>query len=63
MMRSRWGAGGVHQKGSGESAEFPTGVKEVLTLLVKSQRSISNAAGVGLTNGMYPISLPFKPCL
>jgi hypothetical protein len=30
-----------------ESAEFPTGVKEVMTLLVKLRRSIVNAMGVG----------------
>jgi hypothetical protein len=34
-----------------------------LTLLVKSRRSISNAAGVSLTKGTYPISLAFKRCM
>jgi hypothetical protein len=43
-----------------ESAEFPIEVKEVLTLLVKSRWSISNAIGVSVTGERYSISLAFK---
>jgi hypothetical protein len=42
------------------SASFRAGVKDVVTLLVKSRWSINNALGVGVTRGMYSISLAFK---
>ena len=43
-----------------ESAEIPTGVKEVLTLLVKSRWSISTAIEVSFNRGMYAVSLAFQ---
>jgi hypothetical protein len=43
-----------------ESAEFPTGVKEVLTLLGKSRRPISNAVGARFTRGMATVFLGSK---
>jgi hypothetical protein len=45
-MSASWPMAGEDlRKRSGESAEFPTGVEEVVTLLGKSRRSISNAMG------------------
>lgn len=38
-----------------ESAEFPTSVKEVLTLLVKSRRPISNTVGGRFIRGMATV--------
>ncbi len=46
-----------------ESAEFPTDVKEVLTLLVKSRWLISNAKGVRVTRDMGSVSLAFERCV
>jgi hypothetical protein len=43
-----------------ESAEFPTDVKEVVTLLVKSRQSISKAVGRRFTTAMDSVSLAFK---
>jgi hypothetical protein len=43
-----------------ESAEFPTSVKEVVTLLVKSRWSISTAIEVSFNRGMYAVSLAFQ---
>ena len=43
------------------SAEFPTTVKEVVTLLVKSRQSGSNAMGVRVTRGTASIFLAFNP--
>jgi hypothetical protein len=40
-----------------ESAQFPTSVKEVVTLLVKSRRSISNPMEVRISRGMYLVPL------
>jgi hypothetical protein len=48
--------GDVLRVGSGEAAEFPTDVKEVLTLLVNSWRSISNALEVSFSRGVYSLS-------
>jgi hypothetical protein len=42
------------------SASLRTGVKEVLTLLVNAQPSISNAIGVRVTRGMASVSLAFE---
>jgi hypothetical protein len=46
-----------------QSASFGTGVKEIVTLLVKSRCSISNVMGVSVTKEMYPLSLAFKRCM
>jgi hypothetical protein len=35
----------------------------ILTLLVNSRRSISNARGVSVTRGMYALALAFNPRL
>jgi hypothetical protein len=37
-----------------------TGVTEVVTLLGKSLRSISNAMGMRVMSGMFAVSLAFK---
>jgi hypothetical protein len=42
------------------SASVRTGVKDVVTLLVKLRRSVPNAMGVSFTRGMYSVSLAFK---
>ena len=44
----------------GESGEFPTRVKGVVTLLGKSRRPISHAMGVYVTREMFAVSVPFK---
>jgi hypothetical protein len=46
--------------GASESAEFPTSVKEVVTLLVNAQWSTSNAMGLGFTRGMASVASTFK---
>jgi hypothetical protein len=43
-----------------EPTSLATGVKNVLTLLVNSRRSISNAMGVNITRGMDLVPLSFK---
>jgi hypothetical protein len=48
---------------AGEAASFPTDVKGVLALLVKSRQSVSNAMGVRITRGMARISLAFNRCM
>jgi hypothetical protein len=53
-------AGDGLRRGPGESAEFPTSVKEVVTLSGKSRRSILNTMGERFTRGMCSISLAFK---
>jgi hypothetical protein len=45
---------------SGESAEFPTSVKEVMTLLVNVRQSISNVMGVRFARGIGSVWLAFK---
>jgi hypothetical protein len=49
-------AGDGLRRSSGESAELPTEVKEVLTLLGKSRQSISNAMGVRFIRGIASVS-------
>ena len=49
-----------HSANFRESAEFPTGVKEALTLLGKSRRPIYNPIGVSFTRGIASVSLVFK---
>jgi hypothetical protein len=44
----------------GEPTSFCTSVKGILTLLVKSRQSISNAMGMRVTSGMYVILWAFK---
>jgi hypothetical protein len=43
-----------------ESAEFPTSVKEVVTLLVNVRQSIFNAMGGRVTGAMASVSLALK---
>jgi hypothetical protein len=43
-----------------ESAEFPTGVKEVVTLLVNARQSISTTTGMRFTRGMASVALIFN---
>ena len=43
-----------------ESPQFPTGVMNVMTLLVKSRRPISDTTGVRFTRGMSSVSLASK---
>jgi len=44
------------------SASFPTRVKDVVTLLVKSRWPISNAKDVRVTRDMGSVSLAFERC-
>jgi hypothetical protein len=46
-----------------EPAQFPTGVKEVVTLLAKSRRSIFNAMGVRFSRAIDSVLLAFKRCM
>ena len=52
-------AGDGLRRGSGESGEFPTDVREVVTLLGKSRGAISNAMGVSVAKGVDALSLAF----
>ena len=56
-------ANGGLRRGSGVSAELPTEVKEVLTLLVMSRWPISNVKGVPVTRDMGSVSLAFERCV
>jgi hypothetical protein len=49
-----------HRASSRESVEFPTDVKEVVTLLGNSREAISSTRRVSVTSGMYAISRAFK---
>jgi hypothetical protein len=53
-MSASWPVSGNGlRRGAGESVEFPTKVKEVVTLLVKPRRSISGAMDERFSSGMY----------